>query len=83
MTSPASFSKIFSSQAWQALPLGSRAIHEALREDLTIRGTVKIGDATEYKKVSDLGIQIPDDVIEDVKVQQKIIFNVKPITGCW
>ena len=50
---------------------------------MTIRGTVKIGDATEYKKVSDLGIQIPDDVIEDVKVQQKIIFNVKPITGCW
>ena len=50
---------------------------------MTIRGTVKIGDATEYKKVSDLGIQIPDDVIEDVKVQQKIIFNVKQITGCW
>ena len=55
-------------QAWQALPLASQAIHQALKEDLTLRGTAKIGEDTEYKKISDLNLAISDDVIEDIKV---------------
>lgn len=55
-------------QAWQALPLASHAIHQALKEDLTLRGTAKIGEDTEYKKISDLQLNISDDVIEDIKV---------------
>jgi hypothetical protein len=50
------------------LPLASRAIHEALKEDLMVRGTAKIGEEPDYKKVSDLNISISDDVIEDIKV---------------
>jgi hypothetical protein len=56
-------------QAWQALPLASQAIHQALKEDLIQRGTAKIGEDTEYKKISDLNLTISDDVIEDIKVQ--------------
>lgn len=56
-------------QAWQALPLGSKAIHEALREDLNTRGTAKIGENSDFKKVSDLRINISDEIIEELKVR--------------
>ena len=48
--------------------LNDLAYFQALKEDLMLRGTAKIGEDTEYKKISDLNINIPDDVIEDIKV---------------
>ena len=55
-------------QAWQAQPLAAKSIHAALKEDLALRGSAKIGEDTEYKLISDLKITISDDVIEDIKV---------------
>ena len=49
-----------------------------------LRGTAKIGEDTEYKKISDLNINIPDDVIEDIKVTiGKIWIPVLCIWACF
>jgi hypothetical protein len=48
--------------------LAAKSIHAALKEDLALRGSAKVGEDTEYKLISDLNITISDDVIEDIKV---------------
>ena len=60
-------------KAWQALPLASKALHEAIRADLLTRGTAKTGASSgSFKKLSELpGVEykITAKVIEDIKVR--------------
>jgi hypothetical protein len=42
---------------------------------LLTRGTAKIGDDADYKKISDLNVTISDDVIEDIKVNSMSSIN--------
>jgi len=60
-------------KAWQALPLASKALHEAIRIDVATRGTAKTSASSgTFKKVSELpGLEekITPKVIEDIKVR--------------
>lgn len=59
-------------KAWQALPLASKALHEAIRTELLTRGTAKTGASGSFKKLSELpGVEdkITAKVIEDIKVR--------------
>jgi len=59
-------------KAWQALPLASKALHQAIKTDVVTRGTAKTGSSGTFKKIAELpGLEekISAKVIEDIKVR--------------
>ena len=48
--------------------MASKAIHKAIKDDLMMRGTAKAG-AGDYEKISEQGIEISEQVVEDIKVR--------------
>lgn len=63
-------------KAWQALPLGGQAIHQSLRQELTLRGTSKTGE-DEFKKVENMADDIDEKIIEDIKVRLCFVTNIE------
>ena len=56
-------------KAWQAQPLASKAIHISLKEDIMTRGTAQRGQHGNYEKVSEIGVDLNEEVIEDIKIR--------------
>ena len=59
---------ILKNRAWQALPLGGKALQKSIRKEISSRGTVKIRDG-EFEKFLDTGIELTESAIEDIKVR--------------
>ena len=55
-------------RAWQALPLGGKALQASIRKEILLRGTAKILDG-EYEKFEDQAIELSEETIEDIKVR--------------
>lgn len=55
-------------KAWQAQPLASKAVHQSLRELISHRGTVRTKGSDKERKIVEVeGLQVSDDIIEDIK----------------
>ena len=56
-------------KAWQAQPLASKAVHQSLKEEIMTRGTARRGDQGNYEKVEELGVDLDEETIEDIKIR--------------
>jgi len=56
-------------KAWQAQPLASKAIHKYLKEDIMTRGTASRGEHGNYEKVSEIALDLDEEIIEDIKIR--------------
>lgn len=56
-------------KAWQALPLGGQALHESIKKEICLRGTIKVGDSEFEKFDQDKLKELVDNVVEDIKVR--------------
>jgi actin-related protein 10 len=63
-------------KAWQAQPLASKAIHKSLKEDIMTRGTASRGERGNYEKASEIGIDLSEEIIEDIKIRLCFVTDI-------
>ena len=56
-------------RAWQALPLGGNAVHQSLRQELSLKGTSKTGEEDFVQIQTETADDLAENIIEDIKVR--------------
>ena len=64
-------------RAWQALPLGGNAVHQSLRQELSLKGTSKTGEGEFVQIQTESADDVAENIIEDIKVRLCFVTSIE------